>query len=497
MPVEREVKLLAPPGFVVPDLDGVAPGITAVPLTPQSLEATYYDTPDLRLARSGASLRYRTGEGAPRWTLKLPKAAGGPGLVRTELEFEGEESAVPAEAASLARAYVRTSTLGRVARLSTIRQRIELQDELGVARAVLSDDEVSAYDDGGLTDAFREIEVESLAGGDHLLEPTAELLVRAGAAAGDPRSKVGRALGAAASAPADVPCPKLGKRATAGDTVRAAICASVARLLRHDAGVRLGDDIENVHQARVATRRMRSDLRTFRSVLDEAWANDLRTQLSWLADLLGAVRDLDVLDERLHRQADDLADDDRPAAGEILERLDVERAEARRVLLAAMDSDRYVELLDTLVAAAVAPVLTPEAEQPARTVLAQLVRKSQKHVDNAVAALTKPSVDEELHNVRIRAKRARYAADAAAPVWKKPARKLASAMASVQSVLGDLQDAVVAEQWLRGNGRASIAQSFVAGELVAMQHAAMAASRRDFPRVWRAASSSKLRSWLR
>ncbi len=166
MAVEREVKLLAPPGFVMPDLGGVA-------LPDQQLKATYYDTPDLRLARWGTSLRYRTGEGAPRWTLKLPSDLGGPGLVRTELEFEGPPTAVPRDAAKLVTAYVRTGSLGRVARLETRRRRVELHDELGIVRALVCDDDVKVYDGRRLARQFRELEVEAVAGGGDLLESTA------------------------------------------------------------------------------------------------------------------------------------------------------------------------------------------------------------------------------------------------------------------------------------------------------------------------------------
>jgi CHAD domain-containing protein len=267
--------------------------------------------------------------------------------------------------------------------------------------------------------------------------------------------------------------------------------------MRHDPGVRLGDDIEQVHQARVATRRLRSDLRTFRSLVESAWAADLRERLRWLADLLGAVRDKDVLLERLSKEVKDVGPMDQRAARGLLARLEAEQGEVRAALLAAMDGAQYIDLLEMLLAAAAAPVLAPEAEQPGKTALAGLVRNSVKHVDQAVAALGEVRTDDELHNVRIRAKRARYAAEAAEPVWGKRARKLASAMAGVQTVLGDLQDAVVTEQWLRRSGRASVAQSFVAGELVAMQHTAMGASRAKFPKAWDKASGSKLRSWLR
>ncbi|HZN15028.1 MAG TPA: CYTH and CHAD domain-containing protein [Acidimicrobiales bacterium] len=496
MALEREMKLLAPPGFHLPDLNGVIEGMVAVGEPDQELKATYYDTPDLRLARWGASLRFRTGEGAPRWTLKLPSDASGPGLARTELEFEGRPSPIPPEAARLVRAYVRNSSLGRVARLTTRRQRVSLQDELGLVRAVVCDDEVSVYDSRRLTARFRELEVEAVFGDTDVLEATAERLRQAGASAGQPLSKVARALGPVVDTP-EIPTVTLGDAATAGDVVRAAIARSVSKLLHHDPGVRLGDDIEQVHQARVATRRLRSDLRTFRTLVDEAWGADLREQVSWLADLLGAVRDRDVLLERLREEVTSVSSSDQRAAHGLLARLEAEQSNVRGELLAAMDGQRYVDLLETLLAAAAAPSLTPEAEQPARPALAALVKRSLKHVEGAVAALTDPPIDDDLHNIRIRSKRARYAAEAAEPVWGKPARRLASAVAGVQTVLGDLQDAVVTEQWLRRSGRASVAQSFLAGELVGMQHVAMAKSRAAFPAAWKKASSPKLRSWLR
>jgi CHAD domain-containing protein len=491
MGIEREVKLLASPDFVMPDLGGTA-------LPDQQLKATYYDTPDLRLARWGVSLRYRTGEGAPRWTLKLPSDLGGPGLTRTELEFEGPPAAVPPAVCGLVTAYVRTSELVRVARLETRRQLAELRDELGVVRAIVSDDDVKVYDGRRLTSQFREIEVEAVAGGADVLEAAAARLEAAGAVAGQQLSKVARALGpAAALAPHELPAATLTRNATAGEVVQAAIAGSVRKLLKHDPGVRLGDDIEQVHQARVATRRLRSDLRTFASLVDDAWAKGLRSELSWLADLLGAVRDLDVLSERLAAQVQDLPVADQRGGVALLARLHSERADARAALIVAMESDQYVALLETLIAAANAPMLTAEAAQPARPVLAALVQDAYKRVKKAVHAVTTPPVDADLHNVRIRAKRARYAADAAVPVWGKPARKLASAIAGVQTVLGDLQDAVVTEEWLRRSGRASVNPAFVAGELVVMQTTAMASSRAAFPAAWTKASAPKLRTWLR
>jgi CHAD domain-containing protein len=116
----------------------------------------------------------------------------------------------------------------------------------------------------------------------------------------------------------------------------------------------------------------------------------------------------------------------------------------------------------------------------------------------AVEALGDDPADHALHEVRIRAKRVRYAAEAAAAVIGKPARKLAAACAELQGVLGDMQDAVVAEAWLRHEATSmSPGQALIAGELVAMQRQDKAACRATWSKAWKAASARQLRSWLK
>ena len=128
-----------------------------------------------------------------------------------------------------------------------------------------------------------------------------ERLRGAGAADGEPLPKVVRALGPTATLPADVVSYSVGKPATVDAVIRHAISDPVAKLVANDPVVRIGEDPEGVHQARVATRRLRSHLRTFRDLLDPEWAQSLRDELGWLGDELGAVRDADVLLERLAR----------------------------------------------------------------------------------------------------------------------------------------------------------------------------------------------------
>jgi CHAD domain-containing protein len=126
-----------------------------------------------------------------------------------------------------------------------------------------------------------------------------------------------------------------------------------------------------------------------------------------------------------------------------------------------------------------------------------LVRKPWRHLRDAAKGLGEDPPDEALHQVRIQAKRLRYAAEAAEPVIGKVAKKLASAVADVQGVLGDMQDAVVAEAWLRQAGTSGSAnQALVAGVLIARQRDQQAACRKAWIKPWRRASAKKLRAWL-
>src|SRR4051812_17510433 len=166
--IERELKLSVPPRFRPPDLDGVMDGVTAAPLEPLSLRATYYDTRDLRLIRWGITLRYRNPEG---WTVKLPGTSGSDLLARNELHFEGGPRHPPQAVLELLRASVRRDRLEAVARMRTLRRPIELRDETGRRLAEVVDDEVSVIDGHRVAERFRELEIELAEGveGDALL----------------------------------------------------------------------------------------------------------------------------------------------------------------------------------------------------------------------------------------------------------------------------------------------------------------------------------------
>ncbi len=490
--VEREVKLAVTPTFTLPDLDDLAAAVEASPVDERRLETVYYDTADLRLARWGCSLRLRQGEG---WTLKLPSSSEGAGLSRRELEFTGEGSRPPDAAVALVLAYVRRSTLVPVASLSTLRRRVQLKDRDGGVLAEVVDDDVSVIQGLRVQSRFREVEVELRdPTADRLLEPILARLRGAGAGDEDQVSKLTRALGPRATAPPEVAPIVLDNAATIGDLIRHTIAQSVASLMRHDPGVRLGDDVEDVHRARVATRRLRSQLRTFRDSLDPAWTTSLRDELRWLGTNLGTVRDKQVMSQRLRSRSAALPSDDASVIGELADELQNESEEARATLVLDMRSDRYIDLIERLVEASRAPVLIGQGQQPAAMAIPALAHRDWKRLRKSVSRLPQSTADAELHRIRILAKRVRYAAEAARPVTGKPAARLADRAAALQDVLGDHQDSVTTRRWLRQVGQGM--RAFVAGELSALERDAAARDRARWQKTWKKLDRKRLKKWM-
>ncbi len=290
--------------------------------------------------------------------------------------------------------------------------------------------------------------------------------------------------------------------APAGGAVRAAVASALARLQQHESAARAGDD-EAVHQMRVATRRLRSDLRTFRPLVEESWAKPLRTELKWLADHLGAVRDLDVLIVRLQEEATGATPKQQAALRPIWEDLEARRAAARATLLDALDSPRFPALQDALAEGARVPALTPEALEPCRKVLPRLVKRAWKPLARAGRQLSQDAPDEAFHAARIRAKRARYAAEAVAPsLGKKTAARavqFARRVADIQEILGIHQDAVIAREAIRqaADDRQDLRglKGAVTG-IERKQERAARAARRAFRKAWNRLDRKKLQTWM-
>ena len=490
----RGLRLEVPITFSPSPLEDLDPSATVLVEPVRRLRTTHWDTADLRLSRWGVALEHATDSG---WVLRLPATSEGMTAPDgAELRFEGGAERPPEAAMHLVRAYARHAPVVLVARLVTLTGDTVLIDAAGGEAARLVDATVSVYSGARITQRFREIDLQCAS--ESLRDRIAARFEAAGAQPAGPRALVARALGLVGSPQPELVPPVLGPAATAGDVVRRALTTSVIRLLRHDPGVRLGLDIEDVHQARVATRRLRSDLRTFQPLLDKAWTDSLREELRWLGAELGSVRDAEVQRDRLRAAATTLPAPDRRAAAAVVAPLAAQVRSARRRLLTAIDTDRYLEVIDDLVTGARTPALVAAASSPAGEVLPGLVRRPWKSLRTGANACLGGVPDEQLHDLRIRAKRCRYATEAAAAAGGKKVAKFAREVAALQEILGELHDAVVAEAWLRERSQAPRIHEtalFATGELVALQRDAAERARAGWPAVWRRVEEGWTHAW--
>ena len=243
---------------------------------------------------------------------------------------------------------------------------------------------------------------------------------------------------------------------TAGSVVRESFAASVERLHANVPLIDDDGDPEGVHRARVAARRLRSDLRVFASLVDRAWAKDLRSELRWLADALGVARDADVLLVHMREVSAAWPAADRDRVAPVLAALTRQDEEANLALREILASDRAPALLHRLHGSATALPLVGPHDRPAAEILPPLLHAQLDHLHEVAARADSAPTDRRLHGVRIAAKHVRYAARSVAPAVRG-ARALAEAAEDLQGVLGEHQDAVVAEAWLRRFGADDLA----------------------------------------
>ncbi|MPZ15373.1 MAG: CHAD domain-containing protein [Chloroflexi bacterium] len=497
---EVEYKFTVHPSFIVPRFNGEG-GVTATrELSTLELTSTYFDTPDLRLARSGVTLRHRLGETEePVWTLKLPNARRD-AMVREEIDFQaaaGEEERPPDDAIDLALAFHRGDRLEPVARLVTLRRRWSLLGKENEELAEIADDEVSIIENDRMMARFHELELEARGADEDRLSSIAGHLRRAGAMPAEPIPKAVRALGPRATAPSDiVPPPELDEDRPAGTVVKAALARGVGRLVANDPRARLGDP-EGVHQMRVAARRLRSDLRTFEDLVDPGWKDALVDELKQLASSLGEVRDLDVMKQRLEIQADDLRDELKPLFTE----LDRRERTAHSRLMEVLRGPAYRDLLARLLLAAREPSLTAASATRIGDLIPGLVRPMWLRASRDARDLDRDASAERLHDVRVRFKRVRYAAESVAPAMgarSKTALSFARRAAAIQDVLGEHQDAVVAARTVLQVALDSDDASFqlAAGRLIERECQAASRARSRWPKAWKNVKDKKVASWL-
>jgi CHAD domain-containing protein len=258
--------------------------------------------------------------------------------------------------------------------------------------------------------------------------------------------------------------------------VRAALDLRLRALVGHAPGTRSGADVEDLHQMRVAVRRMRAALKAAGPLLDAGWADDVRAELGWLGGSLGPVRDLDVLLERLRGEVADLPTAEQIAGSVLVDALVEERERARATMLAALDDPRYAALVDRLADAVSRPLPTRSGGGDQPTLL-ELVRGQARSLRKGVQRAGEDPPDEVLHALRIRGKRVRYTGELVAPGLRgtpagRVVKRLLDSTEGLQEVLGDHQDACVADERIRAlvADRPDPAVAFVAGRLVEREH---------------------------
>lgn len=504
--LEVELKFDVDEAIALPSLLDVESVAALEQPVEQHLEATYFDTPDLRLAQAGITLRRRTGGADDGWHLKLPKAKNE--RLEVHRPLGRAIRTVPKPLARLVRAYVRDQPLGPVATLSTRRIVHRLLDHEGGVLAEVADDHVvgtatapsdSAADpasskarrepgsgtpsgsaaDGSparhrpgsatpeVTSRWRELEVEQVGGARDLLAAVGEQLLAAGATPASSASKLARLLGDRVR-PAPDPLSSLDASAPAGDVLRGYLAEQTTALMTWDPRART-DEPDAVHKMRVAARRLRSALATYRKLLDDTVTGPVRDELKWLGQVLGEPRDAEVMRARLRELVATLPAE--VVLGPVRRRIDTtlrsHHREAHARLVAELDGTRYFELLDALDALVSEPPLTKAARGPADSVLPGRVAKTRKRVlrlaaqvEAADAADSTALCDHLLHEVRKAAKRSRYAGESVEAVLGAKATKFAARMEHLQEVLGKHQDSIVTRALLRELG----AQAHGAGE---------------------------------
>jgi CHAD domain-containing protein len=471
----------------------------------QRLGATYVDTADLRLLSAGVTLRRRTGADDAGWHLATRAAQGARPAVH--LPLAGADRTVPEQLQRMVRALSRGADLHPVAEVTTVRTVRRLVDPGGHVLSELPEDRVMARTllptDGGdaAGASWREVDVE-LADGETDLLAAVDARLRAGGPG--EAADLAAVLGGATSVRRAGRKDELTARSAAGEVVLAHVREQVAQVRAQDLPVRL-DAPDSIHKMRVATRRLRSALTTFKPLFDAEVARPLRDELKWLAGELGAARDAEVMRDRVRTAVEFQGDDAAAgsAAGTATAELERTYRDAHDRVLAELDGERYHRVLEALDGLITSPPVTEEAARPAGKVVPKLVarsyRKVRRIVEEADAQPDGAEREELLHDARKAAKRARYAGESVSRVFGKDATAFAEAMEAVQEALGEHQDSVLTRERLRelAASTSSTDAAFLYGRLHALEEARAEQSHQHVDAAWKAAGRKRLHRWLR
>jgi CHAD domain-containing protein len=323
------------------------------------------------------------------------------------------------------------------------------------AAEVALDDTMIVVGDGQRPMHLRRVEVEVRSGWLDTLDPIVEQLrVTCGLQPAHlSKFEAGLlAVGQEIQASPDLGPTEISESSTMGELAFAVLRRQVAVLCEKEPGTRLGEDPEELHDMRVATRRLRAALGLFAGVLPVR-AQVFRDELGWLGRLLGEVRDLDVQQEGLAGLAVAAADwsagagaENHDPLAELAALLERERGAARTDMLAALDSVRWERLAKGLAAMVQQgpPRRSLATRVPAAIGMPDLVVARHGAVAKAAKRARKSGVVTDFHRLRIRCKRLRYALEFSSEVYGGRTSRYVRHLTALQDELGLMQDAEVA-----------------------------------------------------
>jgi triphosphatase len=449
-PVERWLAIRTSSPLIA---EATIPGLGILQGAPKRLVDVYIDTEDWRIGRAGYVLRVRRRAGRVEATLKdLSGASQG---LRRRLEVTQ-----PLPASGLAgldrsgvvgwrvAALAGSRPLKQVLEVRTRRRPFDLAIHGETAAELALDDTVIAIGRERRRLRLTRVEVEVQPAWVEALQPFVERLRRECGLQPATLSKFEAGLMAAGlSIPGlpDLGPTGVSPTATLGELAYRVLRKDAVAMLAHEPGTRLGEDIEALHQMRVATRRMRAGLDMFADVLPVR-AGRLRAELGWLAGVLGEVRDLDIQLGRFDDWTEEMPGDHRGALDELSDLLVSHREEARRAQLEALDSRRYERLVSGLLAMLEqGPSRRSGAcRAPAAASMPALILERHRAAGKAARRAKRTAIPSDYHRLRIRCKRLRYALEFASGLYSGELKGFVRQMTRLQDVLGSMQDAEVA-----------------------------------------------------
>ncbi len=452
--------------FAADDLDAVRGWLERETPAPYRVHAEpereqrdeYWDTAGWLVWRAGFACRVRRrGESAE---LTLKGLSGGEGHLRRRAELNepldalgglaGAVARPGGEASRLLRALAGPHALRPVAALTTHRTTLPLSDAEGALGEIALDR--TTVGEGRRAHELLRVEVEVADGARGAVERAEPFVtaLREGAGLRPALSgKLAAALAAAGASPGWEPRPlgpmTAGRESALGDLAYAVLRREFLHLVQHEPIARLGEDIEGVHQMRVACRRLRAALATF----GEALPTELTAQrrdIRWIARSLGDMRDLDVQRERLARARPLIG---AKAAAAIDAVFRERRDRAREEMLAALDSERYRACIERLSELLRARPAAGVGERPAIACAPALIAQWRRRVRREGNAIGGKSPDAAYHDLRMTVRKLRYALEFFAPLHAEPAEAYRRQVARLQNLLGEHQDAAIAADLYR------------------------------------------------